>query len=168
MHRKFIAAIVGAALAVTAIGSAPARADEDVARALAAIVGLAIVGKVISDKIDDDKDKKKNRVSRGYYDDRYDYVRPSNRYYNDGIRRVEPRPLPRRVERRLLPGDCLRSYRANDRRYRVFEKKCLKRNYSYAKSLPSRCEVKFRSHNKKRRGYDARCLRDRGYQLARR
>lgn len=166
MTRKFIAAIVGAALTITAIGSAPARADEDLARALAAIVGIAIVGKVISDKLDDD-DKKKSTVTRNRNTTHHS-TRP---YYNrsdNWIRRVEPRPLPRRVERRLLPGECLRSFNTRDGRYRIFGKQCLKRNYGYVKSLPRACEVKFRTGNKNRRGYGARCLRREGYQLARR
>lgn len=164
MTRKFIAAVVGAALAITAVGAAPARADQDLVRALAAIAGIAIVGKVIKDKIEGND----NRVSRNRYDDRYYDVRPGYHSDRDVIRRVTPRPLPHNVRRRLLPGECLRSFRAHDRRYRVFGIECLERNYDYTRSLPRACEVRFRAEQKKRRGYDARCLRDRGYQLARR
>lgn len=164
MTRKFIAAVVGAALAVTAIGSAPARADEDLARALAAIVGIAIVGKVISDKLDDDK--KQPTVTRQATTDDFRYI-DRNRT-GDVISRWEPRPLPRRVERRLLPGECLRSFQTRYGRERIFGKKCLKKNYDFHQSLPRVCEVAFRANNKKRRGYDARCLRQEGYQLARR
>ena len=163
MSRKFIAVIAGAALAVTAIGTAPAQADEDLARTLAAIVGIAIVGKVIKDRLDDDDDDRV--VYRDRIDDRYTYTAPRN---DTVIRRVEPRPLPRSVQRRLLPGECLRSWQTRDGRERVFDKKCLKKNYSFANSLPRSCEVKLRVNNKKRRGYDARCLRRDGYQLARR
>lgn len=165
MTRKFIAAIVGAALTITAIGSAPARADEDLARALAAIVGIAIVGKVISDNRSDDK--KKSTVTRNRNTTHHS-TRP---YYNrsdNWIRRVEPRPLPRRVERRLLPGDCLRSFNTRDGRYRIFGKRCLQRNYQHVRSLPRSCEVSFRTGNQKRHGYGARCLHRKGYQLARR
>ena len=72
MTRKFIAAVVGAALAITAVGSSPVRADQDLVRALAVIAGIAIVGKVIEDRIEDND----NRVSRNRYDDRYYDVRP--------------------------------------------------------------------------------------------
>ncbi len=164
MSRKFIAAVAGAAIAVTAIGTAPARANEDLLRALAVIAGVAIVGKVVSDRFDNE-DRKQETASRNRFDDGYfyDYSRD-----NRIIRRVEPRPLPREVRRRLLPGECLRSWETRYDRARVFDKKCLKKNYKFTKSLPSACEVKVRVNNKKRRGYDARCLRRDGYQLARR
>lgn len=163
MSRRFIAAVAGAAIAVTAIGTAPARADEDLARTLAAIVGIAIVGKVIKDRLDDDDDDRV--VYRNRFDDPYLYTAPRE---GNIIRRVDPRPLPRSVKRRLLPGECLRSWNTRDGRARVFGKKCLERNYSYTKSLPRACAVKVRVNKKKRRGYDARCLRREGYQLARR
>ena len=165
MTRKFIAAVVCTALSVTAIGAAPAKADEDLAKALATIVGIAIVGKVISDKLDDDKPPTQT-VARNRA---YDNFRFENNANTDRvITPWEPRPLPRRVERRLLPGDCLRSFETSDGRVRVFGKRCLERNYSYNQSLPRSCAVRFRVNNKKRRGYDARCLRREGYQLARR
>ena len=163
MSRKFIAAVAGAAIAVTAFGTAPVRADEDLARTLAAIVGIAIVGKVIKDRLDEDDDDRV--VYRNRFDDPYVYTAPRR---DNVIRRVEPRPLPRSVKHRLLPGECLRSWNTRDGRARVFGKKCLQRNYGYTKSLPRSCEVKTRVNNKKRRGYDARCLRREGYQLARR
>ena len=164
MSRKFIAAIVGAAITVTAVGTVPARANEDVLRALAVIAGIAVVGKVASDRLS--RDDRKNRiVSKNRFDDSYfyDYSRD-----NRVIRRVEPRPLPRDVRRRLLPGECLRSWKTRYNRARVFDEKCLRKNYAYTKSLPRACEVKVRAKNKKRRGYDVRCLRRNGYQLARR
>ncbi|WP_227269904.1 hypothetical protein [Roseobacter weihaiensis] len=165
MTRRFIAIVVGAAVAVTAIGNAPARADDDVARALAAIVGLAVVGKVISDRLEDDN---YGDVITRRYDNRDIYAAPSLRRPDSMIRRVDPRPLPRRVAKRLLPGHCLRSFDTRDGRYRIFGKRCLERNYDYTRSLPRACKVSFRANQKKRHGYDARCLRHEGYQLARR
>ena len=45
MSTRFIGLIAAASIAITAIGAAPARADEDdVARALAVILGLAVIG----------------------------------------------------------------------------------------------------------------------------
>ena len=164
MTRKFIAAVAGAALAVTAIGALPARADENLARALAAIVGVAIVGKVISDSLDDDD----RTVSRNRYEDHNMYWQHDRHPADTVSRRVEPRPLARHDRRYLLPGDCLRSWTSRGERYRVFGKACLERNYKYTDSLPRSCEVKLRVNNKKRRGYDARCLRRAGYQMARR
>lgn len=162
MSRKFIAAIAGTAIAVTAFGTAPARADDDLFRALATIAGIAIVGKVIKDRLDEDNN---GVVYRNDYYYPYVYTPPRN---NNVTRRVEPRSLPRSVQRRLLPGDCLRSWNTSDGRARVFGKRCLQKNYAYNNSLPRSCEVKLRVNNKKLKGYDARCLRREGYQLARR
>jgi len=51
MSGKFISLILAASLAVTGMTAVPARADDqDVARALAAIAGIAIIGAVIHDK----------------------------------------------------------------------------------------------------------------------
>ncbi|WP_298841329.1 hypothetical protein [uncultured Roseobacter sp.] len=157
MYRKFIATVAAAAVCITAVGAAPAKADEDVLRALAAIAGVAIVAKVISDR----NDRKRNKaVTRNTY-------KPVQRSL-DPVYRLEPRPLPRRAQRRLLPGDCLRSIPTRDRTYRVFGKRCLEKHYSYTNELPHSCKVKFKGPNGKRRGWDARCLRREGYQLARR
>ncbi|QIE46357.1 hypothetical protein G5B38_12940 [Pseudohalocynthiibacter aestuariivivens] len=50
MSGKFISLILAASLAVTGMTAAPARADDkDIARALAAIAGIAIIGAAIHD-----------------------------------------------------------------------------------------------------------------------
>jgi hypothetical protein len=164
MSRKFITTVIAAALAITAIGQTPARADEDLLRLLAAVAGMAIVGKVISDRINDDDDKRevtRRETTRNL--GTLQSVTPQGRAFN----RVEPRPLPRRANRFLLPGDCLRSFQVHDGRYRVFGQRCLQQNYAFSGSLPKACKVKFRAGNQNRQGYDARCLRRSGYQLAR-
>ncbi|WP_298915726.1 hypothetical protein [uncultured Roseobacter sp.] len=159
MHRKFIATIVAAALAVTAIGSAPARADNDLLKALAAIAGVAIVGKVIHDR--NKRNKERDTVTRNTY--QAPIYESSPRVYD-----LEPRPLPNRAKRRLLPGDCLRSAQTRQGRVRYFGNRCLERNYKHVNKLPRDCFIRLRGDDQSRRGYDARCLRDRGYQLARR
>ncbi|WP_299966614.1 hypothetical protein [uncultured Roseobacter sp.] len=175
--------IVATAMAVTALGSAPARADEDVLRALAAIAGIAIVGKIIYDqqtradkkvvtprradkkvvtprradkKVVTPKRAEKRVVTPGRYN-------ASTRTYD-----LKPRPLPERAQRRLLPGDCLRSAETRDGRVRYFGRGCLQQNYARFDHLPEACAVRFRADRGTRRGYEARCLADRGYQLARR
>lgn len=158
MHRKFIATIIAAAVAVTAIGSAPARADEDVLRALAAIAGIAIVGKVIHDR--NERKQQTHSVTRNIY--------KAPLYPNQGrVYDLKPRPLPKRVNRRLLPGDCLRSVQTRQGRVRYFGQRCLQRSYKFANRLPQSCAVRFRGVDHNRRGYDARCLSRAGYQLAR-
>ncbi|MEL7133031.1 MAG: hypothetical protein AAGK77_11525, partial [Pseudomonadota bacterium] len=60
IHRNFIGTIAAVAIAITGFSAAPARAgDDEVAAALAALLGLAIVGAVIHDK---KKDKKKRHT----------------------------------------------------------------------------------------------------------
>ncbi|MGZ2255841.1 hypothetical protein [Roseobacter sp. A03A-229] len=162
MHRKFIVTIVAAALAVTAIGTAPARADDDALRALAAIAGLAIVGKVIHDR--NKRKAEQHSVSRNSAPI-YEYN--PNRYRSNRVIDIKPRPLPHRANRRLLPGDCLRSVQTWDGRVRYFGKRCLERNYRYVDRLPQQCAVRFRGEDRSRRGYEARCLNRAGYKLAR-
>lgn len=164
MSRRFIATVVIAALTVTAIGNAPARADEALGRTLATIFGAAIVGAFINEKLDDDK---KNKVVTRRYS-RNDATAWSKKHSTDQvIRRVGPRPLPRRVKQKLLPGNCLRSFDTRNGRARVFGKECLEKNYNFTRNLPHACAVKFWTHKKNRQGYDARCLRNQGYLLAR-
>jgi hypothetical protein len=170
MSRKFVATVVAASLAVAAIGNAPARADENLARAIAALVGAAIVGKVLTNQL------AQREAAPERFDDiatrRYDTPGRGNRHLavreNEQVRRIEPRPLPREVQRALLPGDCLRSYEMREARYRVFERSCLRQAYAFERSLPQACEVKFKTRNGMRHGYDARCLRRAGYQMTRR
>ena len=153
MYRKFIATVAAAAIAVTGIGATPAAAgDDDVARALAAIVGLAIVGAAINDA------KQDRRAQHRRVQPRHSH-RPHH---------VAPKPLPPRVSRHLLPGDCLRSFGTYEGRVRLFTQRCLQRNYRFVNSLPSRCYRRIETSRGQRYGYSPRCLRRSGYQLAHR
>lgn len=158
MHRKFIGIIIAAALAVTTIGNAPARADEKLLGALAAIVGIAVVGKVIHDR---NQRKRVEPATRNAV--KAPPVHRNNRVYD-----LKPRALPQRANRKLLPGDCLRSADTRQGRVRYFAQRCLERNFRHADRLPQDCAIRLRGQSRHKRGYDARCLRDEGYQLARR
>lgn len=156
MHRKFIATIVAAALAVTVIGNAPARANDNVLGALAAIAGIAIVGKVIHDH-----NKRKDHhtpVTRQTY--KTPVQSHKNRVYD-----IKPRPLPKRANRKLLPGNCLRSADTRQGRVRYFGQRCLQHSNHSVSRLPHNCKVRVRGQG---HGYEARCLRRNGYELARR
>ena len=182
MSRRFVGAVAALAVAIALVGPRNAQADEDLFRALAVVAGVAVVGKVLSDRAERNekrdakrKAKKKEKAeavaTRRYDVAPYDSWRPVARpvwQHDREPRDVAPRPLPREVRRKLLPGDCLRSYETWDGRQRVFSDRCLIENYSHARSLPRACKVSFRVRGELRRGYDARCLRDEGYQLARR
>lgn len=173
MYRRFIATVTAASIAITALGSVPARADErDVARALAAILGIAVVGKIIHDK----KKDKERAVARQRAAPIYETQRVRPRYVEPRHvepshvepRHVEPRPLPRHVRNnKLLPKQCFRSYDTRRGPVRMFGRKCLKNNFRHANSLPKHCKVRVNTYNGKRNGYQARCLRDAGYRLAR-
>jgi hypothetical protein len=148
-HRTCISAVAGLSILITGLAAAaPARADsDDVARALAAIVGIAIIGAAINDARDDDR------------------VKPVTRHKPY----VAPRPLPRRINRKLLPEHCFRVL--SDRRgaqVPAFGRRCLNRNYSAVSSLPRNCLRQAYGHNGLQYAYGARCLRGHGYQLARR
>ncbi|MEM8579156.1 MAG: hypothetical protein AAGF60_15010 [Pseudomonadota bacterium] len=147
MSRPFITLIVTSALALATL-TAPARADnDDAARALAAILGLAIVGKIIHDNRKDDRHVVTRRAPRDT---------------------VHPRPLPRRVDRKLLPQQCFRTfYNARGREIRGFGQRCMNRNYDFVRSLPRACATDVQTRRGWGTAYRARCLRDQGYRLAR-
>ncbi|MBD3665642.1 hypothetical protein [Sulfitobacter aestuariivivens] len=86
MYRRFIGIIAAASIAITGLGATPAFAerDDELARALAIVLGAAIVGKVIHDK----KKKKRQHVTRHDQDPYYTQPRP---------RHVEP-SYPRHVQ----------------------------------------------------------------------
>lgn len=72
MHRKFIALIIGTALAVTSFTAAPVQAQNrgETAAIIAGVAALAIVGAAIAD--DRKRDRRNDHVSRGYgYQPRY-------------------------------------------------------------------------------------------------
>ncbi|MEM7520868.1 MAG: hypothetical protein AAF307_07500 [Pseudomonadota bacterium] len=156
MHRKFIAGITAASLLLTAIGAAPAAADRyKTERALAALLGLAVVGAIVHENR---KDKDKTR--------RINTHRPKT-VNTPPVYHPHPRPLPDRANRKLLPQRCLRSIDTHNGRARFFGQRCLNQHFRFAHRLPRACNYVFRTHRGDRRGYEARCLRDRGYRLAR-
>ncbi|WP_300549723.1 hypothetical protein [Roseovarius sp.] len=66
MHRKFIAIVLGAALAVTGLSSAPVRAQDrgETAAIVAGVAALAILGATVAN--DRKHDRRKDYVARGY------------------------------------------------------------------------------------------------------
>lgn len=161
IHRSFIAAISALAIAITGFSAAPARAgDDDVAKALAVILGLAVVGTVINKRNDDKKARQQvhtqhqSHKSHKVHKPRHDYVKP--------------RPLPRKVDRRLLPQHCLYNLRT-DRGHPIqaFGHNCLSRSYSFTNSLPNHCAQRVQTRHGYGYAYGAHCLSKQGYQLAR-
>ncbi len=107
MARKFISFIIAASVAVTGLTAAPAQAgDRDLARALAAIAGVAIVGAVINES------RKDNRYAapRQYYQPQRQYYQPQRQYYQPQRQYYQPKrkyyqqPRHRKVERAYRHG----------------------------------------------------------------
>lgn len=164
MYRKFIATVTAASIALTALGAVPAAADQrQTMNALAAILGIAVVGKIIHDRNDRKKQANNHQPEPVYRTPEYKKpVHQPPRYTQP-----RPRPLPDRVNRKLLPQECLRSFKTRHGKVRMFANRCLKRNYKFANRLPQHCQYVFDTPRGDRRGYEARCLRDRGFRLAR-
>lgn len=174
MYRKFIATVAAASIALTAFGALPAAAgDRRTANTIAALLGLAVVGKIIHDR----KDRKKQAGNHQSNPDHRAPVygkpihqQPIHRepaYQPPRYDQPVPRPLPDRVSRKLLPQKCLRRVETRHGRVRMFASRCLKRNYDYTHRLPRQCNYTFNTGRGDRRGYEARCLRDHGFRLAR-
>ncbi|MFW8635878.1 hypothetical protein [Cribrihabitans pelagius] len=154
-HRKFIALILAASIAITGFSSAPARADEDVAKVLAGLALLGIIGAVINDRKDDN-----HGVSRAYA------APPQHPHGGHGYR---PKPLPDHFRKYDLPARCLRHFPAYSSRHALVGQACLDRHYGYkAKSLPQSCRVTFWNGKRHKSGYKPQCLRGRGYRLVQR
>lgn len=163
IHRKFIAAIAAASIAITGFSAAPARAGQDeVGAALAALLGLAIVGAVIKDKRDDRKERHaapQPQVHKPHH--KPNHIKRHKQH-------AHPKPLPHRVSRKLLPQRCLFNLPNDNGRYlNVFGQRCLNRHYQHVASLPQQCGRRVWTQRGARFGYAARCLNKHGYQLAR-
>lgn len=148
MHRKFIALIVTAAIVITG-STAPARADsDDVAKLLAGLTVLAIIGAALEDR----------------RDDRYPHYRPSRPVPVEPL--LYPRPVPPRVINKVLPAECLRPAPNIGPNARVLGKRCLVKSYRHADKLPRKCRVEFQGRHETRKGYRVQCLRNKGYRLS--
>ncbi len=75
------------------------------------------------------------------------------------------RPLPNRVQRKLLPASCRIQARNRGRGFLAYSNWCLDRKYRYTRSLPGKCALQARNlHNNKRtKVYDSNCLNRHGY-----
>ncbi len=170
---RLIGTLAATAIAFMSFSAVPAYADDRRAvRTIATILGIAVVGKIIHDK---NKDRKKERAAReqkvykSHRPNRVEMHRPRPRAHDPVQRhpRVAPRPLPRRVDRKLLPQNCFRSYNTRNGAAHVFDERCLQRNYAHVNRMPQSCAQRIRTNEGPRIGYDARCLRRNGYSLDR-
>ncbi len=117
---------------------APA-ASDDMTRALAALFGIALIGTMINDR----------------QNNQTDYAA------------VPTRPLPKRVQRKQLPSQCLRQVDGFGGQTRMLSGRCLDRHYAFARNLPARCSLRIQGFDRVQRGYSLPCLRQHGYKVAR-
>lgn len=172
MFAKFISGIAVASIAFTTFTATPAAADnKDLARIAAGVLGVAIIGKIISDSNKRD-DRRGHVVTRQHVQPAPIYRAPQVKQH----RKLQPRPLPQgygkakhhgRANARLLPKQCFQSFDTRRGSVLMFGSRCLQRNYAYANRLPQHCAQQIRTRQGNRFGYEARCLRGAGYSLAR-
>lgn len=149
MSRKFIAAVVAVAISVTAVSSAPARADDDAIKIIIGAATLFALTKALKD------DKKQNHAT---------VSRTSPTYPP----RVKPRPLPRSARySKVVPQGCLIEHKVRNGKVRLLGQRCMHRNYRHAKRLPQSCRTSVRTRDGLRHGYKPRCLKRNGYRMAR-
>jgi hypothetical protein len=149
LHRKFIAFVLATSIAITGFSAAPARAGDDVAKLLAGLAVLGVLGVAIS------KERRKNRtVSRNT-------VEPAPVH-------TQPRPLPPRIARYDLPGKCLRYFPAFRDGRNLVGQKCLRNNYRHVNALPQQCRVTFWNGRRHKSAFKPRCLRRNGYRIVQR
>lgn len=166
MHRKFIATILAAGLAVSGLSAAPAqaRSGKDNARLLVGIAAVAIVGAAIAHG-KSRKDKRHDAATRGqahapvHQGRRGGYQRPQGHArghdrHNGGSRGYD---RYERVNRHALPASC----RVRSGQRHGYSGRCLSRHYSGYHALPQKCAVRIGG----RHGtvYRDRCLGRHGY-----
>lgn len=161
---RLIGTITAATIAVTSIGITPAYADRDdrAARALATVLGIAVLGAIIHDNNKSDKSHKNETYRKPVQTHRTKPIQTQRK------QRIAPKALPQRVSRKLVPQSCLRSFRTRDGRTQMFGQRCLQRSNTNVNRLPQKCFQRIRTRDGQRAGYNARCLSRRGYQLSRR
>lgn len=148
LHRTFIAGVLALSVAITGLNAAPARADaEDIAKILAGVAVLGIIGAAINDRKHDRRDAQREG------------------HHGQPIPQPYPRPLPPQVRRYDLPAQCLTTVRRHGDRQELLGAHCLRHNYSHVRDLPQACYTEVYSRHDTARGYEPRCLRRYGYRL---
>jgi hypothetical protein len=176
MSRKFITLVSAAAVAVAGLTASQASAmDKRTRNVILGATALAILGAAASQA-----DSNDGYVTR-HYDDR-NHPRPGNGHghgnghshsngnhqghvHNDHPRGpapgIHPRPVPPRVIFSELPDRCAFTVGTRNGPARMFETRCLQRNYSQANRLPNSCRRTVKLGSKTVDAYGGACLRER-------
>ena len=150
MFKPLIAGVT--ALSLTLSTAAPAQANglsqDDIGKILFGLAAIAAIGTIV----DNNENRRSVEVTRNH--------RPT----------PTPRAQPQRqsrVDRSVLPRNCLRSFDTRFGTHRMFGARCLSNNYAFADNLPRSCAVRIITSDGVRGGYDPSCLRGRGYSARR-
>lgn len=157
MGRKFIATILAAAVAVTAI-SAPAQArnNDDLVKFLAGATALVIIGKAIKDSNDRKERKETHYQPKPRYEhkDRHD-GRRDDRYG----RRDDHRDRWDRNDRRIsMPASCRVNVRTPRGTVSGYGYRCVQQNPRLARAIPGNCVTATRANRGPRFIYSSQCL----------
>lgn len=146
MFRQALAFVAVTALAAAVLAPAPARAasEEDIARILAGLAALAIVGKALSDRDRADDDTPKVIAPHR--------PKPKGHY--------RPRPADKTV-----PVRCLRTYETRQGIRRVVMRDCALRTVAEPWNLPRQCLIRVQTRQGLAEAYGGRCMRQYGYRL---
>ena len=158
MGRKFIATILSAALAVTAV-SAPARADnQDIVKFLAGATALVIIGKAIQDSKRDDN-RQTHYVPRR--DDRHDHDRGRDDHRDRGNHYWDRD----RDQRITMPANCRVDVNTRQGVLRGYSYDCVQRDRRLARALPGQCVTNTRTHRGTQFIYSSQCLARNGVRV---
>ncbi len=162
MHRKFIAIILASALAITGLNARAAAAgnSDDIAKWIAGIATLAIIGAAISNQNDR---KSKPRKQHGHGQN-YHWQ------YSDQGQGNLTRERRKARHAHALPGRCRTAATLQGHKVRGYSARCLQRSNVDIRALPRHCAVRFRdrSRNQPVTLFTSSCLRQHGYRVAQR
>ena len=156
MSRRFIAAVLSTALALTSFGATSARAADadDLVKLLA---GAATIY-VIANAAEQARERKDGKVSKKQKELIYERAWPQ---YGKNTFQNRMRPP--------LPAECLWVPRNGSKKHdAVFSARCLNRKYDASNRLPRKCRTEVRTQRGYAHAYGAQCLRKRGYVMGRR
>lgn len=155
MCRALMMPLLVAAITLSPVTTAPSFAgprksndDSNVNALIATLLGLAVVGAVISHKKNND-DRDTGRSQRG-----------GHREFDRDRLQVNPDYL--------LPGKCLRKFKTQFGKERYWGRNCLQKRYGNVGSLPKSCRETIVAKNKSgvwvsRKVYEPHCMRQAGY-----
>ena len=158
MYKHLIAGMTALSLSIST--AAPVQANgfdrDDVGRLVIGIAAIAALSAAI------DKNKRNERATE-QAQTVHDRANRNNSWGE--LIRQRARNQNRN---RDLPRQCLRGVETRFGTQRLFEQRCLERNYARVNRLPDRCAVRLYTSDGPRRGFDPLCLREQGYQSTRR